>query len=98
MLIILLLNVNTIMNLLNIIQFVQLPFVIVPLLKMYISPRIMGTFSISAIRFWIMIFLSVLIQIINVISIYSISKEANLTGQIVICCLIMVYLLFIGNL
>ena len=62
-------NVDDIMNMLNIIQFIQLPFVIIPLLKFSYCKKIMKNEMYSKAK---LIFLCVLFFFLQVINIYSI--------------------------
>ena len=62
-------NVDKIMNMLNIIQFVQLPFVIIPLLKFSYSKTIMKNIVYSNGK---LIFLCILFSFLQFVNIYSI--------------------------
>ena len=63
-------NVNRIMGLLNIIQFVQLPFVVIPLLRLVLNRSVMKERKYSTVHVVIISILSALLQMINVYSIY----------------------------
>ena len=85
------------MNLLNLVQFVQLPFVIIPLLKIYNSKEIMSGYKISKCKFIFIIVLSVLIQIFNIFSIQGVVKDSKKVWVIIVWILITIHTLFIGN-
>lgn len=96
-LIIFLLDVNKIMNLLNIVQFVQLPFSIIPLLKFYSSRSIMADFDISRVKLVALIILSVMIQVFNIFSVNEVVKDARKGWKALVWTLVAVYLIFLGR-
>jgi NRAMP (natural resistance-associated macrophage protein)-like metal ion transporter len=63
-------DVNQIINLLNIVQFVELPFVIIPLIRFVSSRGIMGHRCYSRRKICLVIFLSGLLQAINLYSLH----------------------------
>lgn len=95
--IIFLFDINKIMNLLNVVQFVQLPFSVIPLLKCYNSPNIMVNFRISKFKLWMIIVLSVLIQIFNIFSVNEVVKDSKTFWKVLVWVLVAIYLLFLGK-
>ena len=90
-------DVNKIMGLLNLVQFVQLPFAIIPLLKMYYSPKIMEGYTISKCRFGFVIIMSVVIQIFNIFAVYEVVKRSTKVIQVLTWVLIGCHTIFIGK-
>ena len=86
------------MGLLNLVQFVQLPFAIIPLLKMYYSPNIMEGYTISKCRFGFVIIMSVIIQIFNIFAVYEVVKGSTKSIQVFTWVLIGCHTIFIGML
>jgi len=69
-------DINKIMNLLNIMQFVQLPFVIIPLMKFVSNASIMGEdYRYKGFGFWILLFFAVVLQAINIYSIFGVVQD-----------------------
>ena len=94
-LIILFFNVNRIMNLLNIIQFVQLPFALIPLMKFAYSNTIMDYKRYSARKMAFLVICSIFLQVINIYSMLEVAREMNAFWKIVIGVLIVGQLMFI---
>jgi len=63
-------DINSMINILNVVQFVELPFVIVPLLRFVSSKQIMGDRAYSLNKTIVLIALSGILQFINIYSIY----------------------------
>ena len=85
------------MGILNLVQFIQLPFAVIPLLKMYYSPSIMEGFKISKCKFCFVVILSVVIQVFNIFSIYGVIKDSKVVYQVLVWVLIAFHTIFIGN-
>lgn len=88
-------DVNKIMFLLNLVQFIQLPFAIVPLLKMYNNSNVMMDYPISKCKFYTLIVFSFLIQIFNIISICDVVHDFKLGWRILVYLLTALHSLFI---
>lgn len=97
MIIIALFDINKIMNLLNLVQFIQLPFAVVPLLKMYASKEIMLGYSVSKCKLIFIIILSVVIQLFNIFSVYFVIKDSAAVWKVVVWILISFHTMFIGR-
>ena len=74
-LIILWTDVNKIMNILNIVQFVQLPFVIIPLIKFANNKKIMNDEPYSQRKLGFIVLCASFLQLINVYSIIQVMEE-----------------------
>ena len=85
------------MNLLNLVQFIQLPFVIIPLLKLYSSTEIMSGYIISKWKLIFIIILSILIQVFNIFSIQGVIKDSKKVWVIIVWILISIHTLFISK-
>ena len=94
-LIVVFLDVNKIMSLLNIIQFVQLPFVIVPLLKFSCSEKIMVGKTYKRGKIIFLIICSVVLQLINIYSIGAVISDFNLYFKLLVILLIILQFVFI---
>jgi len=63
------------MNLLNIIQFVQLPFVVIPLFKFVTNKKIMEDQIYQGVKVWFLMFFAFLLQAINIYSIFGVVND-----------------------
>ena len=89
-------NVDDIMNFLNIVQFIQLPFVIIPLLKFSLSGNIMGNRIYNYNKFIFLCALAIVLQIFNYFSIISSMSELSFFGQFFMWIFLIVYTTFCG--
>lgn len=96
--IILYFDVNRTINLLNIIQFIELPFVIIPLLRFVASRGIMGKRCFSNFKWYALVSLSLFLQIINLFSLYSAVGSKSAGSQIVYWALVTVQTVFLSYL
>ena len=76
---------------LNILQSVQLPFALVPLIKFSSSPEIMGVFAISRANFYFSSFLGLLLFLMNFVIIFTENKVETWRQLLMICVGIVVY-------
>jgi natural resistance-associated macrophage protein len=88
-------DVDKIMFLLNLVQFIQLPFAIVPLLKMYNTPSVMVDYEISKCKFFTLIVFSFFIQIFNIFSICDVVKDFQIGWRVLVYVLTGLHTLFI---
>ena len=85
------------MNLLNLVQFIQLPFAIIPLIKFYNSDVIMQGYNISKVKLIFIIILSIIIQIFNIFSVYFVLQDSANVWKIIVWILISFHTLFISK-
>ena len=77
LIIILTLDANKMISLLNILQFIQLPFVIIPLIRFAMSSKLMGEHVYKGFKVYLVIFFASVLQAINLYSIFEVLSEAG---------------------
>lgn len=89
-------NVTKIMNYLNIIQFIQLPFVVIPMIHILNNTYIMKNYKYKKSKINIIIFFTILLQIFNMVNIYTIiiTESTNKIIFFVIIFLVYYYLIY----
>jgi hypothetical protein len=85
------------MNLLNLVQFIQLPFAIIPLLKVYSSAEIMSGYTISKFKLIFVILLSIMIQVFNIFSVYFVLEDSAKVWKVIVWILISCHTIFISR-
>jgi natural resistance-associated macrophage protein len=70
-------EVDNMINMLNVVQFVQLPFVIIPLLRFVMDPRVMGNRAYTKLHVSFITGLYLGLQLINIFSIYKTTTGPN---------------------
>jgi Mn2+/Fe2+ NRAMP family transporter len=94
--IILTVNVENIMSILNIVQFVQCPFAIIPLIKFAMNEHIMNEKNLKDINCYSLIFFSLLLQFINVYGIFNVASDIQFSiGWWILIIAILIYLGFL---
>jgi NRAMP (natural resistance-associated macrophage protein)-like metal ion transporter len=91
-------DVNKMINILNVVQFIELPFVIVPLLRFVSSSRIMGTRVYSFSKTILLIVLSVILQLINLYSLYDAIGADTFETSAIFWILVTIQTLILGHL
>jgi len=100
-LIIFFVDVNSIMSILNIIQFIQLPFVVIPLFKFTTNKEIVQGNVLKGVKLYVLMFFAAVLQAINIYSILGVVQPFFLEvgwyfvlAGIVIHTTFLIYLVF----